>query len=49
MTADERTKMERANCGTCLLSQAMKDCKVCKFNHALKINTVSKEVKHEQK
>jgi hypothetical protein len=41
MTTDERTKMERANCETCLLSQAMKDCKACKFNHALKIDTAS--------
>ena len=37
----ERIQLEIANCKACTLGAMMKDCKACKFNHALKVNTVS--------
>lgn len=51
MTKEEIHQMEIANCKCCLLAEVMKDCKACKFNHALaeKNNTVSTQGKEDRK
>lgn len=51
MSKEEIHRMEVANCKCCLLAEAMKDCKACKFSHALqeKDNTVSTQEKEETK
>ena len=43
MTEKERLEMFKAQCEICMLSEAMKDCPLCKFNIGLKIK--STEVK----
>ena len=35
MDEKEKTAAERAWCKCCLLADAMKVCKLCKFNHGL--------------
>lgn len=52
MTKEEIHQMEVSACKTCLLADRMKDCKACKFNHALdekNNNTVSTQGKEEIK
>jgi hypothetical protein len=47
MTQEEKIKMEVATCRICSLATIMKACKACRFNHALKIDTVSTQKENE--
>ena len=42
MTHEETERMYIATCGCCTLAEAMKDCKLCRFNIGLTYKAIGK-------